>query len=163
MLMIEDAKTDGPKKSVIEELNEIPLDDPNMFNDTSKSSIKEIHLISYYRVYIVYPSIETPVSAASPFPSSPADIPSPAPTTPGPEVSTTSSTPQPQPQQPPQQEHIDRAVTPSCSPSLPMFEFDPRHVLSHSSPAQFQQLLASLASQNLSDPTETCCALRHLL
>jgi heat shock transcription factor len=34
-LMIEDAKTDGPKKNVIEELNEIPLDDPNMFDDTS--------------------------------------------------------------------------------------------------------------------------------
>ena len=36
-----------------------------------------------------------------------------------------------------------------------MFEFDPRNVLSHFSPAQFQQLLASLASQNLSDPTVT--------
>ena len=30
MLMIEDAKTDRPKKSVIEELNAIPLDDPNV-------------------------------------------------------------------------------------------------------------------------------------
>jgi hypothetical protein len=37
MMMIEDAKMDGPKKNVIEELNEIPLDDPNMFDDTSKS------------------------------------------------------------------------------------------------------------------------------
>jgi heat shock transcription factor len=37
MLMIEDAKSDGPKRNVIEELNEIPLDDPNMFDDTSKS------------------------------------------------------------------------------------------------------------------------------
>ena len=37
MLMIEDAKTDGPKKNVIEELNEISLDDPNMFDDTCKS------------------------------------------------------------------------------------------------------------------------------
>ena len=37
MLMIEDAKSDGPKKNVIEELNEIPLDDPNMFDDTCKS------------------------------------------------------------------------------------------------------------------------------
>ena len=36
-----------------------------------------------------------------------------------------------------------------------MFEFDPRNVLSQFSPAQFQQLLASLASQNLSDPTLT--------
>ena len=99
MLMIEDAKMDGLKKSVIEELNEIPLDNPNMFNDANKSSIEEIHLISYYRVYIVYPSIKTPVSTASPFPSSPANIPSPAPTTPGPELgpeeSTTSLTPQP--------------------------------------------------------------------
>jgi hypothetical protein len=34
MLMIEDAKTDGPKKNVIEELNEIPLDDLNMFGDS---------------------------------------------------------------------------------------------------------------------------------
>ena len=34
-LMIEDAKRDGPKKSAIEELNEISLDDPNIFNDTS--------------------------------------------------------------------------------------------------------------------------------
>jgi hypothetical protein len=37
MLMIEDAKTDGLKENVIEELNEIPLDDPNMFDDTSTS------------------------------------------------------------------------------------------------------------------------------
>ena len=37
MLMIEDAKLGGPKKNVIEELNEIPLDDPNMFDDTGKS------------------------------------------------------------------------------------------------------------------------------
>jgi hypothetical protein len=37
MLMIEEAKTDGPKKNVIEELNEIALDDPNTFDDTSKS------------------------------------------------------------------------------------------------------------------------------
>jgi len=37
MLMIEDAKRDGPKKNVIEELNEIPLDDTNMYDDTSKS------------------------------------------------------------------------------------------------------------------------------
>ena len=34
-----------------------------------------------------------------------------------------------------------------------MFEFG--NVLSHFSPAQFQQLLASLASQNLTDPTKT--------
>jgi hypothetical protein len=33
MLIIEDAKTDGPKKNVIEELNE-------MFDDTSKSLLK---------------------------------------------------------------------------------------------------------------------------
>ena len=37
MLMIEDSQSDGPKKNGIEELNEIPLDDPNMFDDTSKS------------------------------------------------------------------------------------------------------------------------------
>ena len=37
MLMIEDAKRDRPKKNVIEELNEIPLEDPNMFDDTSQS------------------------------------------------------------------------------------------------------------------------------
>jgi heat shock transcription factor, other eukaryote len=40
-MMFEDAKTDhdGPKKNVIE-LNEIHLDDPNMFDDTSKSFLK---------------------------------------------------------------------------------------------------------------------------
>ena len=51
MLMIEDAKTEGPKKSVLEELNEIPLDDPNMFDDTSKS-FKEI--LSYFLLSGVY-------------------------------------------------------------------------------------------------------------
>jgi hypothetical protein len=35
---------DGPKKNVIEELNEIPLDDPNMFDDTSKSFFKNLML-----------------------------------------------------------------------------------------------------------------------
>ena len=35
MLMIEDAKTDGPKKNVIEELNEISLDDANIFHSQS--------------------------------------------------------------------------------------------------------------------------------
>ena len=97
------------------------------------------------------------MSAASPFPSHSADTPISLPATPGPESSTTNSTiqgPQPQSQQP-QQEQLTRAVTPSRSPSLPMFEFDPRNVLSRFSPAQFQQLLASLASQNLSDPTMT--------
>jgi hypothetical protein len=39
-LMIKDATTDRPKKNVIEKLNEIPLDDPNMFDDTSKSFLK---------------------------------------------------------------------------------------------------------------------------
>ena len=106
----------------------------------------------------------TPVFAASPVPS---PVPSPAasnptslPATPGPERSTPNSTvqgPQPQPQQS-QQEKLTRAVTPSRSPSLNMFEFDPRNVLSQFSPAQFQQLLASLASQNLSDPTMTSAA-----
>ena len=51
-----------------------------------------------------------------------------------------------QPQQPqPQQEQLARAltrVTPSRSPSLPMFGFDLRNMLSHFSPAQFQQLFA---------------------
>jgi hypothetical protein len=99
------------------------------------------------------------VSAASPFPS-PSDNSSSSPSTPGPEGSTTNSTiqgfqPQPQQQQQPQQEQLKRAVTPSRSPSLPTFEFDPRNVLNHFSPAQFQQLLASLATQNLSDPTMT--------
>ena len=97
------------------------------------------------------------MSAASPFPSPSADNPTSSPATPGPESSITNSTiqgPQPQSQQP-QQEQLTRAVTPSRSPSLPMFEFDPRNVLSRFSPAQFQQLLASLASQNLSDPAMT--------
>ena len=54
MLMIEDAKTDGPKKNVIEELNEIPLDDPNMFDDASKSLFKKTnqYLISYFRSHV---------------------------------------------------------------------------------------------------------------
>ena len=53
--------------------------------------LKKFYLISYYRVYIGYPSIETPVSAASPFPSPPADSPSQKP--PGPKGSVTNSTP----------------------------------------------------------------------
>ena len=96
------------------------------------------------------------MSAASPVPSPAADNPTSSSATPGPERSTTNSTtqePQPQPQQS-QQEKLTRAVTPSRSSSLPMFKFDPRNVLSHFSPAQFQQL-ASLASQNFSDPTLT--------
>ena len=79
--------------------------------------------------------------------------------TPPADSSTTPSTsiqrPQPQPPQPQPQEQLTRAVTPSRSPSLPMFEFDPRNVLNQLSPAQFQQLFASLASQNLLDPTTT--------
>ena len=87
--MIEDSKTDGLKRNVIEELNEIPLDDPNMFHDMSESFYtKKSYLTSYYRVYIGHPSIETPVSAASPFPSPPADTFLPVLTTPGPEGST---------------------------------------------------------------------------
>jgi hypothetical protein len=35
-----------------------------------------MYLISYFRMYIGYPSIEILVSAASPFPSRPADNPS---------------------------------------------------------------------------------------
>ena len=41
ILTIEDAKTDGLKRNAIEELNEISLDDPNMFDDTSKSFFKK--------------------------------------------------------------------------------------------------------------------------
>ena len=46
ILMIEDAKTDSLKRNVIEELNEISLDDPNMFDDTSKSFLK--NFLSYF-------------------------------------------------------------------------------------------------------------------
>jgi hypothetical protein len=106
--------------------------DPNMIDDLRKSLFKNVILFFFYFACIGYPSIETPVFAASPFPS----------------------TPQPQPQQP-RQEQLARAVTSARSLSLLMFEFDPRNVHSHFSPAQFQQLLASLASQNLSDPTIT--------
>ncbi|CAA7271117.1 unnamed protein product [Cyclocybe aegerita] len=102
-LMIEE----GPKKSMIEELTEMPMEDSN------------------------YPTIETPGSdsASSPSESS----------------KTESDTTQAQ-----QGKQISRAVTPK-------FEFDPRMhgVLNSLSPAQVQQLLASLASQTLSDPTPT--------
>ena len=159
-LMIEDAKRDGPKKTFIEELNnEIPLDDLNMFNGASK--IYNFSLLSLTFVCIGYPSIGTPVSAGPPSPSptglsdknAVADS-SPTPSsTPGPEnasspINSTSM------QQPPQ-EQLSFTVTPSRSPTLPMFEFDPRNVLNHLSPAQFQQLLASLAAQNLLDSTTT--------
>ena len=56
-----------------------------------------------------------------------------------------------------QLERLARAFTPSCSP-FPMFEYDPRNVFNHFSPAQFQQLLASIAFQNLSDPIITSSA-----
>ena len=80
------------------------------------------------------------------------------PTTPGleasaPSSSTTNSTSTQAPQL--QQEQLTRAVTPSRSSSLPMFEFDPRNVLNQFSPTQFQQLLATLASQNILDPSTT--------
>ena len=40
--MIEDAKTDWKRNvTVIEELNKIPFDDPNMLNDTSKFFFKK--------------------------------------------------------------------------------------------------------------------------
>ena len=40
--MIEDSKTDGLKRNVLEELNdEIPFDDPNIFDDTSESFYKK--------------------------------------------------------------------------------------------------------------------------
>jgi heat shock transcription factor, other eukaryote len=163
MLMIEDAKRDGPKKSVIEELNEIPLDDPNMFDDTSKSFCQPITILFLIFACIGFPSVETPVSAASPSPSPSvggsdnngvADAnPTSLSTTPGPDgaspIANSTS------MQRPQQEQLARAFSPSRSPSLPMLEFDPRNVLNHLSPAQFQQLLASLASQNLLDPTTT--------
>jgi hypothetical protein len=53
MLMIGDAKTDGPKKNVIEELNGIPLDDPNMFDDKSKSFFFS-KILSYFLFSHVY-------------------------------------------------------------------------------------------------------------
>jgi len=124
--------------------------------------------LSFYPVD--YPSIETPVSAASPSPSlsvglsdnitimdggtyNPTSSISPGPESGTSSSSTTNSTStqRPQPQQQQQQEQLTRAVTPSHSPSLPVFEFDPRNMLSQLSPAQFQQLLASLASQNFLD------------
>ena len=40
MLMIEDAKRDGPKKNVIEELNEIPLDDSDATNLKTESNLR---------------------------------------------------------------------------------------------------------------------------
>ena len=164
MLMIEDAKRDGPKKNVFQEHYDIPLDDPNLFNDTSKCLFRTHHnFISY--LCIGYPSIETPVSVGSPSPSLSTNLsdnttvtdagnnPTPSPTTPGPELagSTTSSTSIQQPQQ----EKPTRTVSLSRSPSLPVFDYDPRNVLNHLSPAQFQQLLASLASQTLLDPSPT--------
>jgi hypothetical protein len=51
MLMIEDAKMDRPKKNVTEELNEIPLDDLNMFDDMSKSFFK---ILSYFLFLHIY-------------------------------------------------------------------------------------------------------------
>ena len=56
ILTIDDAKTDGQKKSVI---------------DTSKS------FLSNPILFLIFACIETPVSEASPFPSPPADNPSP--------------------------------------------------------------------------------------
>lgn len=53
MLMIEDAKRDGPKKNVIEELNEIPMDDPKLFDDTCKSCFFFLFnpfLVPYFRM-----------------------------------------------------------------------------------------------------------------
>ena len=52
MLMIEDAKTDGPKKNVIEEPNEIPLDDPNLFDDTSMSLFSNLSLLYFLSSHV---------------------------------------------------------------------------------------------------------------
>ena len=54
ILMIEDSKTDGLKRNVVEELNEIPFDDPNIFDDTSESFYKKI--LSYFLLSRVYRS-----------------------------------------------------------------------------------------------------------
>ncbi|KAF8147566.1 hypothetical protein B0H34DRAFT_739175 [Crassisporium funariophilum] len=164
-LMIEDAKRDGPRKNVVQELSEIPLDLDTPMYDTN------------------YPSVETPMSAPSPSPSvaasdnisitdnssyynnhgHPTSIPESAMSSEH-DHTTASSNPaeptsfsQQQHQQQPQQQHgkqLSRAVTPSRSPSMPMFEFDPRiqGVLNQLTPLQFQHLIASLASQTLTDP-----------
>ncbi|KAF8967322.1 hypothetical protein BDZ97DRAFT_1804489 [Flammula alnicola] len=163
-LMIEDAKRDGPRKSMVEELTEMPMDMEEPIYEPS------------------YPTIETPASASSPSPSvsmsdglTVADasayynnIANPTPTvdskldsrSPSSASTMTDSTlptyqPEPQrlsQQQSTQQQQISRAVTPSRhSPAL--FEFDPRlqGVLNQLSPSQIQQLLSSLASQPLAD------------
>ena len=88
---------------------------------------KKSYLTSYYRVYTGHPSIETSVSAASPFPSPPADNPLPALTTPSPEGSTSMN--------PPNRHLSPRAATTTATmgltrsschflpPSLPLFKY----------------------------------------
>lgn len=140
-LMIEDAKRDGPTKSMVEELTEMPLDADESMYETS------------------YPTIETPGSAFSPSDNISITDTSPYYTKPSYPVP---SLQQPQPPKPPphqqQQEQgkeLSRSVTPTRhSPSS--FEFDPRihGVLNQLSPSQIQQLLASLASQTIQDPIQ---------
>ncbi|KAH9484583.1 Heat shock factor protein [Psilocybe cubensis] len=134
-LMIEDAKRDGPKKSMVEELTSM---------DEFDSS---------------YPTIETPISIASPAPSvamSDRITVTDASAAPSVDSSSSSASETTLPSQQPEHENqISRSVTP-VRHNNPSFEFDPRlhGVLNQFTPAQLQQLLASLASQPpLSDPT----------
>ncbi|KAF9473855.1 hypothetical protein BDN70DRAFT_899429 [Pholiota conissans] len=135
-LMIEDAKRDGPKKSMVEELSEIPME-----TDFETS----------------YPTIETPSSVASPSPSisvsegvTVGDALAYYPIS---ESNSSKTDTSPTPTQQQQGKEISRAVTPARSPS---FEFDPRlqGVLNQLSPSQLQHLLSSLASQTLNDTTQ---------
>ncbi|PPQ91364.1 hypothetical protein CVT25_004131 [Psilocybe cyanescens] len=156
-LMIEDAKRDGPKKSMVEELTELPLGDMDEYESS-------------------YPTIETPISAASPAPSvalsdritvtetptqhnaSTPSVGSASSNHDSRSTSSTSTTTTTEATFPAQHQEqgkqMSRSVTPARQ-SPTSFEFDPRihGVLNQLTPVQIQQLLASLAAQPpLSDP-----------
>ncbi|KAF8889878.1 hypothetical protein BD779DRAFT_1519417 [Infundibulicybe gibba] len=119
-----------------------------------------------------YPIVETPSSMPSPSsgpvdsvpPPTNNDVPYPhipnnpdsntnaTPAQKAPESNTTQSTYQPSQTQPPNPE---RSVTPSHSPTTSGFDFDPRvaNVFNSLTPAQLQQLLTSLASQSIPEPS----------
>ncbi|PPR01825.1 hypothetical protein CVT24_001793 [Panaeolus cyanescens] len=165
-LMIEDTNRDGPRKSMVEELTEMPIDtDPASYEQN-------------------YPTIETPVSAASPAPSvAMSDNISIAETTlthndtqPNGPSTPKERTPTPTPPSLPKttsapsstsaatntttassnDTQLFRPVTPSRAP--PMLDFNNigvQNFLNSLTPAQLQGILAQLAAQTFPDTSQT--------
>jgi heat shock transcription factor len=151
-LMIEDAKRDGPTKSMVEELAEIPqeLDTAMQYGKLSLPS-GVTSLLSKIT--------ETPTSLSSPTPAVDGSFFYFDSNAKNPNGDSTVSSQQPQQGKPESTEtqeqqgnQISRAVSPNRSPTT--IELDARfhNMLNQLSPSQIQLLLASLAPQTIIDP-----------